>query len=68
MAASGAVATGKAPVNHTKMPAALQHPKKVRGGEQAPRIKPLGSSTRDYGKAPPAPPMDMPPSPFPPEY
>lgn len=63
MAASGAVATGKAPVNLTKMPARLLHPKKVRGAEmRAPRIKPVGSASRDYGKPDP---VD---SPYPPSY
>lgn len=61
MAASGAVATGKAPVNLTKMPARLLHPKKVRDAEmRAPRIKPLG--TRDYGKA------EQPENPYPSDY
>lgn len=63
MAASGAVATGKAPVNLTKMPARLLHPKKVRDAEmRAPRIKPVGSSTRDYGK------QEEPQNPYPPSY
>lgn len=62
MAASGAVATGKAPVNLTKMPARLLHPKKVRDAEmRAPRIKPVGS-TRDYGKQEPAAENPYPPS------
>jgi hypothetical protein len=61
MAASGAVATGKAPVNLTKMPARLLHPKKVRDAEmRAPRIKPL--ATRDYGK------QDQAENPYPSDY